>query len=180
MIDLRFNTLPSTLEVGGSFFRVHTDFRIWLQFGEYFNNRTPWDGIFVEAPNADPDDWLPAALEFYKSENVTPRSSETISDRIIDYILDGDYIVASFQAVYGIDLTDSTLEMHWHRFKALLVGLPDNCKLTKIMSYRAYAKKPYDHDKEMRKLKEAWALPDEQAETEKDAVLQWAEEFFGE
>lgn len=179
MIDLRFNTLPSSLEVGGSFFRVHTDFRVWLAFGEYVKERIPWTGIFIDVPEGDCGEWLPAAMEFFKSENVTPRSTETIRDRIIDYIYDGDYIVASFQAVYGIDLTDPLLEMHWHRFKALLVGLPDSCKLSKIMSYRAYVKKPYDHDKEMKKLKEAWALPDEQAEEEKAAVLQWGDEFFG-
>ena len=34
MIDLRDRELPNQIMVGGSFFRIKTDFRIWIEFGD--------------------------------------------------------------------------------------------------------------------------------------------------
>lgn len=176
MIDLRFKELPSALEAGGISYDVDTDFRTWLQFAyllEY--ERTIWDGIFKSGvPDSE---WEEAALEFYASKNATPKA-EPANERVLDYILDGDYIVASFQAAYGIDLT-AIEYMHWHRFKALLIGLPDNSKIAKIMGYRSFKRSgKYDYNKEMEKLRAAWRLPEPGNEERRAAVLQWANEMI--
>lgn len=177
MIDLRFKEMPSAVEVGGITYALKTNFREWLQFGYVLeHDRQLWAGVFSEEiPNKD---WSGAVIEFYLSENVTPQKTESSDRKLLDYILDGDYIVASFQAVYGIDLT--TIEyMHWHRFKALIAGLPENSKLAKIMSYRAWKKQgKYDHDREMAKLEQSWRLPDIHEDEKREAVLQWAEQVM--
>lgn len=177
MIDLRFRDMPSAIEVDGITYALKTDFREWLQFGYLLEHEKQfWFGVFEgEPPGIECAD---AVLEFYKSENPTPKSSA--SDRkLLDMILDGDYIVASFQAVYGIDLT-SIDYMHWHRFKALIAGLPDNSKLSKIMSYRGWKKQgKYDHDREMEKLERAWRLPDIHESEAREAMLEWANKVMG-
>lgn len=176
MIDLRFRELPSALEVGGFSYEVETDFRTWLQFGYLIEHEhILWDGIFTgEAPR---ESWREAALEFYASNNVTPRSEQS-NGRVLDYILDGDYIVASFQAAYGIDLT-SIEYIHWHRFKALMVGLPDDSKIVKIIGYRSFKRGgKYDYNQEMEKLRAAWRLPEPDYDERRAAVLQWANEMM--
>lgn len=174
MIDLRFKEMPSAIEVGGITYALKTDFREWLQFGYMLeHDHQLWAGVFSdEVPSAD---WSEEIIEFYLSENVTPKREMPSDRKLLDYILDGDYIVASFQSAYGIDLT--TIDyMHWHRFKALIAGLPKNAKLSEIMGYRAWKKQgKYDHDREMEKLERAWRLPDIHEDERREAVLQWAD-----
>lgn len=170
MIDLRF-ALPTGIEVGGAFYELNTDFRVWLEF----NRSVEEDGIapFSIFKNEIPSgDWTAAALEFAKSENVTPRGGDS-GERLLDLILDGDYITGAFWQVYGIDLT--TASLHWHVFLALLRSLPDSCKLTEIMGYRGYTSSRQKPEQQYRELKKAWSLP-----PKKDtAILEWQEQAFG-
>jgi hypothetical protein len=54
--------------------------------------------------------------------------------RAVDFVADGPLIVAAYQQAYQIDLLRE--QLHWWRFHALFLGLPDACKITKIMEYR--------------------------------------------
>lgn len=177
MIDLSFPELPSRIECGGSLFIVDTSFRTWLRFGAILRERrTAWPGVFAgEVPEGD---WVPAALEFYESRTEVPRASGTASARLIDPAVDGELIVAAFQQAYGIDLTEG--DMHWHRFKALLAGVPDETKLAKVMGYRAYTTPPRKYgeaqrDADMRELRRAWELPPEDGGQDAGRLLEWAE-----
>lgn len=68
---------------------------------------------------------------------------------------DADRIVADFQAVYGIDLTDPAVEVHWWRFMALLRALDgDTAVGTAIRIRRAEPEKGMT-DKQRRALREA-------------------------
>lgn len=180
MIDLRFSELPSQILCDGVFYSVNTDFRTWINFGyELTVNHNCWYGIFSETL-PDGSDWVESAIEFYRSENVTPRSVKQSPFRSIDFVLDGDYIVAAFQQAYGIDLTDPKCNIHWHRFKALISGLPDNTLMSQIIHYRTWERKgKTDHDSDMRRLREMWMLPDAHEEEKKQELLAWADEFFG-
>lgn len=153
MIDLEFAHLPDTLIVEGREVPIHTSFRVWLRFGRLAEER----GIASAAVLKEPceGDWVTPALEFYRSENATPRSQSNA--RVLDLTLDGDYIAGSFQAAYGIDLTSE--DMHWHRFLALLRSLPDDSKLMTIVGYRGWRKSSASHDSIMRKMRDDWALP---------------------
>ena len=157
MIDLRNAELPNALEVDGELYEIDTDFRTWIRFNfDYENGIVPFYIFKKSVPEAS---YEAQAAQFLYNPNVTPRNTETTSERLLHYVIDGEYIVASFQAVYGIDLTDPKLKMHWHRFKALLDGLPENSKLGTIMSYRGWKKSNLKHETVMQRQKEAWKLP---------------------
>lgn len=175
MIDLRFSELPDSLVCDGEEYKIDTSFRTWIHF-EYIlrTENIAWDGIFLE--EIPQTEWSSAAIEFLKSENPTPRNSQKSLEPTLDLIMDGDYIVSAFQQAYGIDLT--SCDMHWHRFNALLIGLPDEVLLSKIRGYRSWKKTKYDHDREMQKLKTQWRLPPRDLQEAKDAILAWADEFF--
>lgn len=157
MIDLRLSELPDTLEVDGIDYKIDTDFRTWIRFNEDFESGVcPYYIFKRDIPEGS---YEAEAAQFLYNPNVTPRSTETPTERLLHYVLDGEYIVSSFQAVYGIDLTDPKLKMHWHRFKALLDGLPEDSKLGTIMGYRAWKKSNLKHETVMQRQKEAWKLP---------------------
>lgn len=178
MIDLRIRELPSQIECGGVFFEVDTDFRTWIEFERSLReNGIYWAGIF-KGRIPDSNDWVEAAMEFLLSENVTPRQTGSDGVRAVDYVLDGDYIVAAFQQAYGIDLTSCDY-MHWHRFKALFTGLPDETRMAKIMGYRTWTKSDRKYEDEMRENRARWTLPEPEFEHEYNEVEQNARDFFG-
>lgn len=154
MIDLEWDHLPDSILVDGREVAVHTSFRVWLRFGRLLEERGVASAAVLKEPCGG--DWLPAALEFYRSENVTPRGSDG-AQRLIDLTLDGDYIVGSFQQAYGIDLTEG--DMHWHRFLALLRSLPEDTKLMRIAGWRGWRKSRRSQESIMRQLRGEWALP---------------------
>lgn len=171
MIDLRFRGLPSRIQWDGGSSPIKTDFRTWIEFERRLREEgTAWFGIF---PGAVPDGtgWVLPAIEFLRAPEQTPRDTGHRSgSRSVDMVLDGSYIAASFQQAYGIDLTDKDLDLHWHRFKALLDGLPDDTKLSRIVSYRTWdpreSKRKYEDS--MREMKAAWALPTPESDEEGD------------
>lgn len=55
-------------------------------------------------------------------------------DRAYDFEVDAPDIYAAFMQTYGIDL--NSVELHWWKFRALFFGLPEDCKIVKIMGYR--------------------------------------------
>lgn len=161
MIDLRNKGLPSCLEWEGGSCDILTDFRTWIEFGQrLIEEHKVWFGIFPDMRPPDGEEWVMAAIAFYRSPNPIPRQTRTPSNvRAFDYVTDGEFIVASFQQAYGIDLT--SCDMHWHRFKALFDGLPDDCKLSKIIGYRMWraGDEKRKHEDFMREQQAAWALP---------------------
>ena len=158
MIDLRETMLPNALEVDGEAYMIDTDFRTWIRFqADYEKGLVPFY-IFAERPPKG--SFEAQAVQFMANPNSTPRGGES-GPKVVDFVEDGEYIVASFQHAYGIDLTDPDLKMHWHRFKALFDGLPDDTKMGKIEGYRAWRDSADDHKTVMRKLREAWRLPED-------------------
>lgn len=160
MIDLRNKELPSYIEWDGGSCSILTDFRIWIEFGEWLKQKKIYLGIFPDLKPPDDPNWQVAAVKFYQSPNIVPRATRAPANvKLLDMIVDGSFIVASFQQAYGIDLT--SCDMHWHRFCALLDGLPDDTKLSKIMGYRGYnqADEKRKHSDLMQEQKARWALP---------------------
>ena len=167
MIDLREKGLPTKIEVGNSFFTIKTDFREWLKFEEKLKSKEIEfqdiadlfvDTIPISAWIMYKDDILKELQEFLVNKNATPRTSEDDNgENLFDYILDGEYIVGSFMSAYGIDLT--SVDMHWHLFKALFVSLPDTSKIIQIMGMRSYKKSNESYEQVAIKNKQAWILP---------------------
>lgn len=77
---------------------------------------------------------------------------------------DGEYIYSSFLFAYGIDLFEEQGKMHWHKFNALMNGLPDDCKFMRVIKIREWQPSKGDsseYKKQMRELKEVYKLPDD-------------------
>lgn len=79
--------------------------------------------------------------EFYTSGFIAKyeRKNESTSMKtpvpLFDFVEDEAYFYADFLAHYHIDLT--TAKLHWLDFCALFRGLPDECRLKRIISVRA-------------------------------------------
>lgn len=161
MIDLRKRWLPEALESGGRLYRIDTDFRTWIRWGRVFEEEGIAEfSIFAKKrPPLHCRDWLDGAFEFYESRNATPNFPPKSGARTLDLVLDGEYIVAAFMQAYGINLTEVDY-MHWHVFKALLNGLPDDTKMSQIMGYRSWERSTAKYEQQMARLKRAWALPE--------------------
>ena len=161
MIDLKKAKLPQAIDVGGSLYRIHTDYRYFLRLREHLaENRLA--GVKALIAFMTPPQELPR------------RTSDDNGEIVLDFAIDADYIYAAFMEQYGIDLL--TARLHWYSFNALLHGLHDT-ELNNIINARLY--KPSGRNDEYEKTKqkqyEAWRLP-QPADNEPDKAL---EDFLG-
>ena len=171
--------LPDQIQAGGKFFFIKTDFRTWLAFSEVVNNKdsTLYDVDFVYADAIPSEELKKEAfdrlMDFYQPKTDLPRADGS-KEKVLDYVLDSQLIFAAFMEQYGIDLTATDengkfIQMHWHKFLALLSGL-HNTKLNDVMSWRCWeGDTKTEYGKAMAKLKAAWELPpDNQEEIDRD------------
>lgn len=176
MINLAKVKLPDCIDVDGKFFYIRTDFRVWLNFSRIINtkNAVVDDVDFIYQNEVPPVERKKEAfeklLEFFQPKAPLPRSiGESSVGKVLDYEIDADLIYAAFYEQYGIDLlaTDEhghAVYMHWHRFLSLLSGL-HNTKLNEVMSWRSWTgDTKTEYGKQMQKLRNAWALPEEKDE----------------
>lgn len=171
--------LPDQISAGGKFFLIKTDFRAWLAFSRTISEKETLlddvDFIYAdEIPSRElKKEAFDALLEFYHPKCDLPRPSGK-SEKVLDYVLDSQLIFCAFLEQYGIDLTATDesghfIQMHWHKFLALLSGL-HNTKLNEVMSWRCWdGDTKTEYGKQMAQLRAAWELPpDNQAEIDRD------------
>lgn len=177
-----FGGLPEKVCVGGEEFEINTDFRVWIEIEQLIFNKRLTDaerlsGMIVlampEVPDTDVHALVSALLEFCFGDMTESKDCKgTHKKALFDYDEDSEYIYSAFLAEFGIDLT--TASLHWHKFKALLKSLSDDCKFSKIVGYRSTDTSKIK-DKEQRryyeKMKRIYSLPDRRTEDEKEADL---------
>lgn len=184
MIDLRKRSLQSTIEHNGISYGINTDYRLWLDLPEKLQrlNERDYDGyISLFADDIPPisNETVEALIAFYNPPRVLPNTEYESGHRaeVIDYIIDADYIYAGFMQAYGIDLVDA--EMHWHKFLALVEGLPEGTVMTNIIQYRSYDGNSSDVGyKEYCRLQNMWKLPEKMSEEDEQKVAEF-EAYFG-
>lgn len=177
MLNLMNKSLPNAIKVNGRDFLINTDYRIWMRFTSEFKRwqqenmkgRLDIKYLFsLSIPVFENTSDYTGILEFAFPKCVVPHSNSSDNQDVLFYEYDGDYIYAAFMQAYGIDLLET--DMHWHKFIALMNGMPDCTKLVSIMGYRAYTgEKIKDEGQIRRRLKEAWLPPYEETEEEKKA-----------
>lgn len=96
--------------------------------------------------------------------NLPPRPKVGKQQKLMDFEADSEYIYASFQQAYGIDLLKERGKLQWKRFCELLDGLPDKTKLREVMRIRAMdVPEPTKYNQKERQnimeLKAYYALP---------------------
>ena len=173
MIDLKKAGLPESIEVEGSLYYIQTSFKYWLRFLELLENKdiapNDFDFMYKGSKPSNKQDGILALIQFCNPPELLPRLQENGSGgKVVDYIIDADYIYAAFLEQYGIDLISS--DMHWYKFQALFKGLHET-KLNEIIGYRLYeytGGKKDDYVRQMEKLRSAWELPIESDENDEE------------
>ncbi len=161
----------TTIWVDGVEIPVETDFRVGLLLWSILQDDTlpplVRSRLFVRiAVGKDYDGadtprqkLLLALLDFYGFAAVADGKG---TDRpVLDLFADGERIVASFQAAYGIDLLHTSL--HWHQFQALLRQLPPDTVLMQVIRLRLLDLRQIEDDAlrhRLRQAKRAVQLPD--------------------
>ena len=105
---------------------------------------------------------------------IKTTSTEDPQKRLYNLRYDGDYVFASFMQAYRIDLIEEIGRLHWKKFNALLVGLPEGTKFVEVLKIRSYEPQKGDspeYIEKMRELQREFRLPDEDVddETEEDS-----------
>ena len=187
MIDLTKRGLPCHIKVAGESFSIYTDFRKWLQFQidiEKEKQITAEMIIPLLKDNIEPlffvghfGEFAQECVSFLKNENPCPKDISPSTERVFDVAIDSDYVYSAFKQAYGIDLCDIE-DLHIHKFNALLLGLPNDTKLSEIMSMRAYKKSKMSYEEQCEQHKQAWALPTMTKEQKEEIINELNELFY--
>jgi hypothetical protein len=180
---IKFDGLQHSITCKRGTFELNTDYRIWLQLPDRLRAVSDGDyegyiSLFADDFPPISDDVIEEIVAFYNPPKELPRSEKKNGADIIDYILDSDYIYAGFMQAYGIDLVDVE-HLHWHKFLALVEGLPEDTVMSSIIQFRSYDGKPSDPGyKEYMRLQYMWALPTKMTEEEEKKMAEF-EAYFG-
>lgn len=101
-------------------------------------------------------------LELDRKGNPLPVQKE--QKQVIDFEKDADYIFASFQQAYHINLYQQQGKLHWQEFKALLNGLPSDTVMQRIIQIRLWEPSKGDtaeYKEAMRELQKTYSLDEE-------------------
>lgn len=185
MIDLKKAKLPQAIKVGGSFYKIKTDFRFFLILQDLLKDKeTPINGfdfMYLTPAEIPPSrlEGIRALVDFMNPPAPIPRrTGEERGESVLDYELDADYIYAAFMEQYGINL--ATAPLHWYEFQALLKGL-HNTKLNDIIGYRLFTNDTGRNDKwtkHQQKLYEAWRLPQKGDDAPDEALEEFESQLY--
>ena len=162
--------LQDSINVNGKFYKIKTDFRWWLSFGNFIQDSEQkfyddFDCFYLDSENIPEDkkSALSQLLELYNPKNELPRPRfNNNGEKACDFEEDADLIFSAFYEQYGIDLLE--VDMHWHKFLALFRGL-HNTKLNEVMGYRGFDPSDKTEQREyIIKLQKAWRLERKPAE----------------
>ena len=130
-----YESLPGSVIVNGRKIKLDLDFRNVLRMMDILQT----DDLTSEAR-----EWLAlrcicrhprkGMLEAVKNLLFVPGEHKA-RERVMDFVQDADLIRAAFEQAYGIDLTKDRI--HWLRFLYLLSGLPENTRLSEVISIRS-------------------------------------------
>ena len=192
-MNMLIDLLPTTLDVNGRSYPINSDFRTGILFAELMadsdledeeklgaglelffglqDENTEETGLTAE----DLVEAIEAIYWFYRGGYEDyEEDHETGNGRskpVMSYSHDAPYIYAAFLDQYGIDLQDVEY-LHWWKFRAMMRGLSEDCKLSKIISYRAtqITSEMTKNEKAFyRRMKRLYALPEPRDEDTRDA-----------
>ena len=153
--------LPDAVWVDGVRIPVETDYRMGLLYDALLRDRSLPEGVraslLVEfacgqiPESVDRGRLFTALAEFY-AMGKEEEAAQT-AEPAMDFEEDGDRILSSFQAAYGIDLL--AVRMHWWQFLSLLVTLPADTVFMRTLRLRMLDLREIEDDGLRRKLRQA-------------------------
>ena len=175
MIDLTKKALPNTITVDGKAYSIYTDFRVWLRFmNDLEEHKGLFDVRYIFKNEMPPKSTIRELMQFASPPKELPRILERDDEILLDFRIDADLIFSAFMGQYGIDLLE--VDLHWHKFLALLNGLNSSTKLREVMGYRCYEKNNDKNHDVYEDLKYAWSI--ERMSEEEQASLDAFNEAF--
>lgn len=145
---------PDSVELSGHFLYHKNDFMTCFQIvcafdkssikGEQINDKLMEyflkDFYITHVPNTVIEEAYSYMINFlYPPKEDVEKSSESGSNRrstpVFSYYYDSKYIYSAFMQIYGIKLSENTL--NWWEFSTLFEGLPSGTKLSDIIGIRS-------------------------------------------
>lgn len=128
----------------GREYDFHSDFREWMRLETLLTDtdipddirgRLMYDLIFP-AKKPPFDEALRFIIHFHEcGRKPRGKSSKGTGKLCYSYEYDSDLIYAAFMQAYHIDLYDIPY-LHWWKFRAMFLALPEETKLRKVMGWR--------------------------------------------
>ena len=161
-MNILIDLLPSSVEIDDTEYEINTDFRISVLFSLLMeDNELTEEQKVLQAVNLyypvvpnnigkaiEQIKWLYSCGKLDKPIGSKKRKAN--GKKVFDFEADANYIYSAFMSQYRIDLQDIG-QLHWWKFKALLEGLKEDNKLSKIIEYRSVDLSKIK-DKEQRKF----------------------------
>lgn len=171
-MNILINTLPTQIKANNSIFEPVTDYRASVEFElmvekgiqdikklltPFFPHGLPFDLVgAVEAVL-----WFYACgIEEKQEKETQPKEKK----RVYSFSIDAEAIYSDFAKFYNIDL--STSNLHWWKFRALLMGLPEDSSFKKRIYYRTCELKdlPKKEQKRIREIRKEIEIKTAQVE----------------
>lgn len=176
-----FSQKPKIIIIDGVKTPVDPDFRIMCEYSEAVS-RNDSSGLtdiasrffFAGLPEGVTEKAAAMAMTDFYAAGLAPSGGGKSSamenpEPSFDFEEDEAYFFAAFLSEYGIDL--NTVKLHWFDFCALFRGLPDECRLKRIISIRSESlsdiKSPGEKAR-VRRLKGIFALKRKKQQRFKD------------
>lgn len=163
-----YSRLPHFVIIKNERITINTDFRIFIDFENEMQGNNQKEAIkkvlmrfypafFVICEKGLLWEAVDKFVWFYRcgknEEEIKKKKGKTASSQIYSYKHDDLYIWGTFYQLYKVDLTKD--KIHWWKFRAMWLTIPDNAIYSKIKGYRSYTGK----DEEILELQEAYRLP---------------------
>lgn len=195
---------PQSVSFGGGSVRIRTQYRVWIAVERLCDDpslspeeravrilRLVFDDKAREDEAAPPlsqalalpADALEAALFFFNFNEPrrpsTARQRKLAGIRSFDWDWDAYLVIADFQHLYGIDLTDPALRMHWWRFWSLFRGMGDGSHTMDAIHVRTAEEDGLSSEARsaLRERKQMLMLPARtREEVERNRNLRWGQD----
>ena len=170
---------PTKARINGVEYELNTDYSTGIECMEISKDPDITDyeralaiifKIFGFIPEENCDAFLKFAVEFLQCGKKYEDDARVVED--FDLVYDNDYIVASFESDYHINLEIES-NMHWWRFCQLLNGLTETSIFNRVREIRNYDLSEISDPKFKRKMedaKKAVALPVRRTKEEQRAI----------
>ncbi len=142
-----FSAKPRIIIIDGEKTPVDPDFRIMCEYSEAIEQSdekrlkiVASRFFFAGLPEGVSEKSAAKAMNDFYISGLAPKGKKKSSamenpEPCFDFEEDEVYFYAAFLSEYGIDL--NTAKLHWYDFCALFRGLPDECRLKRIIGIRS-------------------------------------------
>ncbi len=175
--------LPADITVCGQRYPVYTDFRRWILVVELFAENLVDAGVKVQcaAKLIFPGDSPLSRMKNGSAEDTVKVYRELVcgitgfaacgracgehsgggktakAEPVFDFTCDAERIYAAFLQVYGIDLCDPAVKLHFWKFMALLRNLPRDTEFMQVVNLRMTDTTKIENDDLRRRVRRAKA-----------------------